>query len=322
MPCYIIPSMAQKLTQAQKDRFKRLIGQLKVCCLSDDFESAKVCAQDIRSLANATGERHRWLLALNILSETAIRVGNNDFAIQHLNSVVHTSNKSTRLRLEAYTLLAIAYLRTGDIDNAKKSIDNTISSIKNIRAQNSREVFYKKLVERIEEESILAGARLDSTPILDVDEVQSKAVELLQESEAQLLARIGNELPDKSINLFTMLRDSTLLQIPHQERLCLPPPSVAVPSSSIGKKAMSALKHVCWTALCDRDDELYKAWSDGLSAVYDKKLIAGAVVTALIDAKIGSGLFAVSVVAYVFKFSCRTFCEAFAPDTIMKRTRR
>lgn len=118
------------------------------------------------------------------------------------------------------------------------------------------------------------------------------------------------------------MRDSTLLQIPHQERLSLPPPNVAMPSSSIGKKSVSALKHVCWTALCDRNDELYKAWSDGLSVVYDKKLITGAVVTALIDAKIGSVLFAVSVVAYVLQFTCRTFCEAFTPDTIMKRNRK
>lgn len=123
-------SMTQTLTQAQKDRFKRLIEQLKTCCLADDFESAKICAQDIRSLAIATGEKARWLLALNILSETAIRVGNNAFAIQHLNSVIHTSNKSTRLRVEAYSLLAIAYLRSGDIESARKRINGTVNSIK------------------------------------------------------------------------------------------------------------------------------------------------------------------------------------------------
>ena len=314
--------MTQKLTQAQKDRFKRLTAELNACCLAGDFESAKLYAQDIRGLATSTGEKSRWLLALNILSETAIQVGNNAFAIQHLNSVVHTSNKSTRLRVEAYSLLAIAYLRIGDIEQAKRSIDDTIASIKNIKSQNSREIFYQKFVERMEEESILAGARLNSAPLLDINEVQSEAIKIIHESESQLLARIGNELPDKSINLFTSLRDSTLLQIPHQERLSLPPPSVAMPSSGIGRKAVSALKHVCWTALCDRTDELYKAWSDGLSAVYDKKLITGAVVTALIDAKIGSGLFAISVVAYVLKFSCRTFCEAFAPYTVMKRNRK
>lgn len=174
----------------------------------------------------------------------------------------------------------------------------------------------------MEEESIIAGAILDSAPLLDVDNVQNEAIKILHESETQILARIGNALPDNSINLFNSLRDSTLLQIPHQERLCLPPPNETVPSSSIGKKAVSALKHVCWTALCDKDDELYKAWSDGLSVVYNKKMITGAIVTALIDAKIGSRLFAASVVAYVFKFTCRTFCETFAPNTIMKRSRK
>lgn len=314
--------MSKKLTQAQKDRFKRLTDQLKECCLTDDFDSAKICAQDIKSFAASTGENYRWLLALNILSETAIRIGNNAFAIQHLNSVVHTSNKSTRIRVEAYSLLVIAHLRSGDIECAKKNISEVVNCIKNISSQNSREIFYKKLVARIEEEAILAGARLDCPPALDVNDVQSQAILLLGESESQLLARIGNALPGKSIDLFTTLRSSTLLEIPHQERKCLPPPNETIPSASIGRKAVSALKHVCWTALCDKNDELYKAWSDGLSAVYDKKLIAGAVVTALVDAKIGSGLFAASLVAYIFKFSCRTFCEAFAPETIMKRSRK
>ena len=311
--------MTQKLTQAQKDRFKRLTTQLRECHQSGDFESAKFFANDIRNLALSTGDKARWLYALNILSETAIMVGKITFAIQLLNNGIQTSNSSTRLRVEAYCLLSIAYLRNGEIDLARKSAVKGIDAIKNITSKFSRQNFYENFIERIEEEAILAGAKLESTPHFDVDQVQSDAIKIIHESESQLLSRIGSALPDKSINLFNSFRDTTLLQIPHQERLSLEPPPGEIPALTIGKRAMAALKHVCWSALCDKNDDLYKAWSESLALVYDKKLIASAIVAAFSGANIGSSILAASTVAYIFKLTCRTFCEAFAPKSIMKR---
>ncbi|MDD3683526.1 MAG: hypothetical protein PHW09_06600 [Desulfovibrio desulfuricans] len=311
--------MTQKLTQAQKDRFNRLTAQLRECHQAGDFESAKLFAYDIRSLAQSTGDKARWLYALNILSETALMAGKVNYAIQLLNNSVQTSNGTTRLRVEAYCLLAIAYLRSGEIESARNSAVNGINTIKNITSKFSRQNFYKNFIERIEEEAILAGARLENTPHFDVDIVQADAIKILSESESQLLTRIGSALPDRSVNLFHTFRDTTLLQIPHQERLCLQPPPGEIPTLSIGKRAMAALKHICWATLCDKNDELYKAWSEGLALVYDKKLIAGAIVAAFSGANIGSSVLAASTAAYIFKFTCRTFCEAFAPKSIMKR---
>lgn len=313
--------MKQLLTVAQKERFKRLETGLREACAARDLDSAKSFAAEIQSLARATQQDARWLSNLNLLCEAAIECEEYNFAILRLESVVVSSNKTTRIRIEAYALLAVAHIRINSIDEAKKHIRLAINNIRNIKSEQSRTSFYENLVLRLEEEAILSGARLSEKPKLDIDEVQSEAVKILvsNEGEAQILARMGNSLPDHSIELFNDIRNSTLLQIPHQERLCLPPPNVAVPHSAIGKKAYSALKRVLWITLCDRDDELYQAWSNCTAILYDKKMLTGAVVAALMDAKVGSIVFVSATVAYLIKIGCRTFCEAFAPESIMKK---
>ena len=83
------------------------------------------------------------------------------------------------------------------------------------------------------------------------------------------------------------------------------------------KKAGSALKNVIWRAVCDPNDEVYKAWSEGLSAVYDKKWIAGAILAAFQEANIGTFMIISTMVALAFKLGVGLFCAKFAPKSIM-----
>ncbi|MCC8193212.1 MAG: hypothetical protein LIP28_01000 [Deltaproteobacteria bacterium] len=314
--------MKQTLTVAQKERFKRLTLGLHQACTDRDLASAKAFAYDIRELAKATNQNARWLSSLNVLSETAIECGDIPFAIRHLEHVVKSSSETTRIRIEAYSLLAVAYIRSAEYAKSKDNIRLAIKNIRNIQSEKNRKEFYEAIVLRLEEEAILAGAKAEGlNETFDIDTIQKEAVSILvsNEGEAQILARIGNSLPDASIDLFNDFRNSTLLQIPRQEILQLPPPNVAVPESSIGRKALSAFKRVLWITLCDQNDELYKAWSGGLALLYDKKLLPIAVAGAFANFQLGSKALVVYVTAYLFKIGCRTFCEAFAPETIMKR---
>ena len=169
----------QILTEAQKNRFKRLENALSEACNSGDLESAKSYAADIRSFAKSTNQNSRWLLNLTKLCEAAINYRDYNFAIQHLQSVLVNSNRQTRLRIEAHALLAIAYIRTKNISDSKVQITKAIENIKNIKSENSRKVFYEKLVTRMEEEAILYGSILNKTPTFNINEVQDKAVELV-----------------------------------------------------------------------------------------------------------------------------------------------
>ena len=315
--------MAKILTDTQKERFKRLETALTEACAIGELDSAKAFAKDIRALAKSTDQNSRWLLNLNKLCEASINYGDYNFAIQHLHSVIATSNQQTRLRIEAHALLAVAYIRTKNLDYSKEHISKAIENIKNIRSRNRRKFFYEKLVMRMEEEAILFGSVLNDHPVLDIDEIQNKAIELVKtKAETELLAIIGTNLPSLSIQFFNEVRNSTLLQIPHVERLQLPPPNATISFAAIGKKAVGALKLVCWRALCDENDDLYKGWVQNVDIFYSKKVLSAAVGSILIEYKIGSTLFAAALVAYLFRIGCKVFCKTFAPVGIMVRHKK
>lgn len=236
--------------------------------------------------------------------------------------MIAISNENTRLRIEAHALLAVVYIRNREFQNAKIHIQKTIQNISNIKSKNRRKIFYEKIILRFEEESILSGAKLDFQPHFDIDEIQKKAIELVRtENEESLLSLIGNSLPESSLNYLNDIRTTTLLQIPYDERLALPPPEKPLPSSIVGKRACSALKLVLWRTLCDKNDELYKGWSGNVAIFYKKPTLALAVSASFAEAKIGSTLLVAGIVAFLFRIGCNAFCEGFAPNEIMKRNK-
>lgn len=309
--------MPPPLTNSQKKKLREFEPQLRACVKTGDFENAKSIAVKIQNLLKPTGHTVRWLQNLNWVCEAAIEAGKLSFAEQRLESVRKIMDEGTRTYLEATALLAICKLRQNDIINAKRYIREAIDNMNNIKTDGRRRQFHKRLISRIEDECILAGMKGQDDVEYNVDDIQEEAIKLLVLDEKSLIIHLGNSIPSQSVLLLENLRNHTINLLPPVDRKYLPPPSQTEIPKELGKRASTALKRITWGAICDPNDDVHKAWSNGLSVVYDKKWITGAVVAACKSWKITAGMVVTAIVALAFKMGVNVFCDVFAPESIM-----
>lgn len=306
------------LTKEQKKKLAILEPQLKSCVKSADLDRAKKVTAKIQNLLRPTGHETRILQAKNWLYETAMEANSLTFAKMGFEGTIQKSNKNTRLHLEAISLLAICYLREANLEKSRDLIVRAVESITNIKSEDRRKQFHNRLIERLEEESILVGLKDDSSSRLVLDDVDQQAVKLVMtKSENQIYLEMGQAVPQRSIDLLSSVRDMYTLRLPAPDRKLLPPPITEDNKEELGKRASSALKRVAWRAVCSPNSEIYKAWNQGLSVVYDKKYIAGAIVASFNSVSISAVMIAASAAALAIKFGAEVFCETFAPNSIM-----
>lgn len=311
------------LTKEQKELLSELEPALRSCVKLADCENAEIIIHRIQKILRPTGHITRLLQAKNWYYECALESGQIEFAISGFTGTMKKSAPTTRLHLEALTLLGICYLRKKDIINAKLYIQKAIVKINNITSNDRRRQFHKRFIERLEEESILVGlvdlgiANANDEQ-LQIEEVQRKAVHLLTtKSEHELLEDVGNMVPKQSVDLFEGIRDFSINLLPYQDKKFLPPPAEVKKPIELGKRAAGAIKRVAWRAVCDPKSEIYKAWSQGLSVAYDKRYITAAVVGVCKSWKITATMLVASIVAIIMKFTAAVFCEMFSPQPIM-----
>lgn len=306
------------LTDEQKAKLAVLEPRLRLCVRSADLDKAKIITAEIQQLLRPTGHETRLLQAKNWLYETAMEANNLTFAKMGFEGTIQKSNPTTRLYLEACSLLAICYLRESNFDKARELIIRAVDSINNIKSNERREQFHKRLIERLEEESILVGLVDKSNDPLRLEDVDGMAVKLVMtKSENQIYIEMGKAIPKKSVDILNEVRNAYNNRLPAPDRKMLPPPIVEENKEALGKRANSALKRVAWRSICNPNSEIYKAWSEGLSVVYDKKYIAGAIVASFNSLSISAVMIAASATALAIKFGAEVFCEAFSPNSLM-----
>ena len=259
----------------------------------------------------------RWMKNTNWLAECAIEAGDLSLAKQRLEGVTSIVNSNTRIFLEANALLSICLLRKKDIEQAKKYIKITIESINNVKSDKRRRQFQKRFINRIEEECILSGLIESGKADLNVDAVQEKAVKLLALDKNSLILQLASNLPEKSIFLLENVRNESIMLLPPRDQKFLPPPKTLKIPKEVATRANAALKRVTWRAVCDPNDEIYQAWSSGLSVVYDKKWITAAIIGACKSWKITTSMIVTTMVALAFKMGVKVFCDVFFPESIM-----
>lgn len=306
------------LTKIQRRELAKLEPQLKWCVVIADLKKAKKIAAQIQKLLRPSGHETRLLQAKNWLYETALESNNITFAKMGFEGTVQKSSPRTRLHLEAISLLAVCYIREKNMDKARDLIATAVESISNIKSDERRKQFHQRLISRLEDESILVGLIEKGGKPLEIDDVDVESVKMIMtKSQDQILLEMGKSIPKKSIDLLSQVRESYKLRLPAPDRKFLPPPVNEESKQELGARANSALKRVAWRAICSPESEIYKAWSQGLSVVYDKKYIAGAIVFAFNSLNITTIMLAASAAALAVKFGAEVFCETFAPDSLM-----
>lgn len=306
------------LSIEQKRVLSKLEPALRICVESADLEKAKEITEKIQAILRPTGHETRLLQAKNWLYETALEAGNLTYAKMGFEGTIQKSSPRTRLHLEAVSLLAICYLRERNIKKARELIVKAVKNINHIKSDARRKQFHRRLITRLEEESILVAVVDEEKPKLVVEKVNVETIKLVtSKSQDQILLEMGKAVPKQAIEILTDVRDAYQLRLPAPDRKFLPPPLTEETKQELGRRASSVLKRIAWRSICSPDSEIYKAWNQGLSVVYDKKYIAGAIVAAFNSWNITITMLAASAAALAIKFGAEVFCETFAPRSMM-----
>ena len=308
-----------KLTDVQRTRLARLEPALRDAVRRGDYDTAKHLTADIQALLRPTGHETRLMQAKNWAFEAAMEAGQLEVAMAGFRGIRQKMSPNTRVHLEATTLLAICHLRRREVAMAEPLMADVLRNDKVIVSPNRRRQFRLRVVQRFEEEGVLAALSGGIHERLDLDQVQAEAGMAVQtQTEDEILANIGRQVPPEVIDLLLRIHEFAGRQLTSVELKLLPPSRTIVEKTSLGRTIYDASKRVIWRSLCDPSSEVYKMWcTNGMMALIDKKFLTATVVAALSGMRVGAYAIAVCVSAMVFKMGLEVFCDVAKPDGIM-----
>ena len=287
-----------KLTEWQLTEIKPLEHELRKAVQQAEPEVAIELAEKIQNLFPFDRKHHRLLRAKLWAFEACLDANRLTYAEAGFIGIRKFSEPNTRLYLEASSLLAVCYLRQKKITESKKLIHEAISKINNIASDRTRHQFQKRLIERIVEECILAELIGAGKEKLDVKEIESKAIFLIQRnSDDEILKLIGNSVPVSSIKLLSDVRTYSIKQLPAPDRKLLPAPEKAEEPKHIGRITFAILRRVAWKTFCKPSSPIYKLWANRVPKVFNEGYFAAAVVTTFGDFRIGIPIIASGLAA-------------------------
>jgi len=300
-------------------KLRPLEASLKKAVKSGNPDKAIELATNIQHLFPKTMRGHHRLLRAKLWAfESCVDANRISFAKRGFIGIRALSANQTRLYLEASSLLAVCHLRSKEIEQAKKLICEVIGKVNNISSELTRRQFQKRLIERIEEECILTELIGSNEMPLNVEEVQSNAVLLIQEnSENEILKLIGYSVPPSSISLLNDVRTYSLNHLTPPDRKRLPAPEKAEQPKKIGLVTFSIIKRIVWKTFCNPDSTLYSLWKNRVPKVFNEGYFSAAVVTTLGDFKIGIPLLASGISALIMRYSAEEFCTIAKPKGLM-----
>lgn len=283
-----------------------------------ESEVAIELAGKIQNLFPYDRKHHRLLRAKLWAYEACLDANRLTYAETGLIGIRKLSEPNTRLYLEASSLLAICFLRQKKTSESKKLIHEVISKINNIASDRTRNQFQKRLIERIEEECILAELIGAGEEKLDRQEIEDKAIFLIQRnSDDEILKLIGNSVPVASVKLLSDIRTYSIKQLPAPDRKLLPAPEKVEEPKHIGRITFSILRRIAWKTFCKPSSPIYKLWANRVPKVFNEGYFSAAVVTTFGDFRIGIPIIASGLAALIMKYSAEEFCELAKPKGLM-----
>lgn len=310
-----------KLTEWQLSEIKPLELELRKAVQQAEPEMAIEFAEKIQNLFPYDRKHHRLLRAKLWAFEACLDANRLTYAEAGFIGIRKLSEPNTRLYLEASSLLAICFLRQKKTSESKKLIHEAMSKINNIASDRTRHQFQKRLIERIEEECILAELIGAGEEKLDFKEIEEKAIFLIQRnSDDEILKLIGNSVPVSSIKLLNDVRTYSIKQLPAPDRKLLPAPEKAEKPKQIGLITFAILRRIAWKTFCKPSSPIYKLWANRVPKVFNEGYFSAAVITTMGDFRIGIPIIASGLVALIMKYSAEEFCELAKPKGLMIAT--
>jgi hypothetical protein len=307
------------LTDTQKVRLHRLEPALRRAAEKGDLKKAKALAADIQEVLRPTGHETRLMQAKNWLFQAAMEAGELQIAVNGLVGIRRKVKPTTRVYLEATALLAICYLRRQDIEGAKPLMAEALRNETNIKSEKRRRQFRRRLIQRFEEETVLAALSSSDVVSVNAEQIHADAGQMLMtKTEDEILAEIGKAVPPQVIEVLVRVHEYARKQLPASDQKLLPPPAKIQEKREVGSTVLSAAKRVIWRSLCDPEHDVYKLWYEqGMKGLFNQKVLAAAVAAALGGIRVGAYTLMVSATAIILKMGMEIFCETWKPEGIM-----
>lgn len=309
--------MSRKLPEKTLVKLRELEPKLRRAAKYGQFNEAERIIKEIQRHFVNDRSHCRILQAKNWYFQAALEDNRIDYAISGFESVRVRANENTRTYLEATVLLGICYLRKKEIDAAKKYIREAILSINNVPSDQRRNQLQRRIVERVEFESILGQLSMDSPDHIDPDKLHEEAVKLLKtKSDEEIFGLIGASVPQDALKLIEGIKDYSIKLLPIRDQKLLAPTG-PLSNVTFGKKVVETVKRIGWRAICDPNSQIYNLWKNQVPEVFNKGYFASAIAATCAKFSIGLPILAVGVVAILMKYSAEEFCERFQPRDIM-----
>ena len=308
-----------RLSTEQLQQLRPLERDLRTAAKRGDVQAAKRLVAGIQRLLRETGHETRLQKAKVWLFEAALESGDVSFAARGFTGIRGKTRPRTRIYLEATALLAVCHLRQGNLDEAKPFMAEAIKRVKNIRSPRRQRQFYRRLVNRFEEEWALAVLEAEDSDELDGAHVQDEAGQLVAaRTEDEILTSLGESLTRPQVDLLLRAYEFSHGQLPPAERRLLPSPEDKRKRREVGKTIYRATKRAIWKALCDPESDTYQMWFHrGLMMAVDRKVIGLAIASALSGIGLGMYAIAIPLTAVVIKLGVDVYCESYTPEGLM-----
>lgn len=309
--------MPKALTENQKATLKIEEPKLRSACRAGDLKAAEDIIKRIQTAFLEDRSHFRILRAKNWYYESMLDSGLNEDAEIGFKTIRKRANEGTRTYLEATSFYGICLLRNGRLDEAKKIIRYVVSNISDVRSDERRRQYQRRLIRRIEDECILSQLIGVQQGEMVISEIHLKSIEAVKRSDDEIFEMIGAALPVHTQKILKGVTDYSIKLLPQQDQKFLKGPTEEQPNRELGKRALVALKRIGWKTFCDEHSEVYKLWSRRIPKVFNQGYFASSAVTSLANWKIGIPQLAVGIAATAMKYSCQEFCKNFKPEGLM-----
>lgn len=308
-----------KLTEAQKNRLKVLKPALLNAVKLGDNTAAKRIITEIQRLLRPTGHETMLMQFKNWYFEAELEAGNTGHALTGFVGIRKKTSPYTRVHLEATALLAVCYLRQGDISSAEPLISQVLKHETNIKSERRRREFRLNVIKRFEEEGALATFKGGYRENLIAIEIENDAGQLVHKyNEDDLFTLIGKYAPPETRAIILRIEDFARNQLAPGDRKYLPNPEHRIKDEQVGRTVFSSFKRTLWRSLCDPSSEVYKLWCEkGMGFFFTKGYLTGIILTSLVSTGLGYATIAAPIVALVFRFGLDVYCDRYRPDGIM-----
>lgn len=309
----------------QLERINRIETSLAKAVRQGDLKRAKLCVDDLRPILQRYQHGTRLLENYLILYEAALEAWELDLARSGFEFVIREASRTSRLSLEARTLLAITFLRKNDILSAEPHIADVLRNDRVIKSAEKRREFRREAIDRFDQEGAIAALAHLFPEHMDEAKVHERALKMLREIpfEDQLEEELGAAVPQAVKDFILKVDEFAKNQLPSAERLMLPGPAEIIKNRRVGSIVFDGVTRRMYRHLCDEDSEAQKRWvKGGINSVLNGGFLITIVMQAALDARIMIPAAAATISALVMKRGLGNFCQNHQPRELMSLRRK